>query len=186
MRSLDVRLRRLERLTLEQDWLYQEGLAALLAYARQYPSQSWDSDPDDEGASSFGLLLQEARRGQAQEASRLLQLPMHQAKIFWYAMAEARTARPVGLRQYVSLLGAMPLDMDHACGTVITPHRVIAVLEAMVREGQLRRTRAVHLEESVLRQVDTHGGWRGDPWNGEDRLSTLPPDVVLFREVGKT
>jgi hypothetical protein len=62
----DGRLRRLEQQAPETAWLHSEGLAALLAAAKQSPLQSWDLEPealDDEGPSS-GLrrLLEEARQ----------------------------------------------------------------------------------------------------------------------------
>jgi signal transduction histidine kinase len=60
------RLRRLEQQAPETAWLHSEGLAALLAAAKQSPRQSGDLAPedlDDDGPSS-GLrrLLAEARQ----------------------------------------------------------------------------------------------------------------------------
>ena len=47
-------------------WLYSEGLAALLASAKQYPLQSWALEPedlDDDGPpSGLRRLLEEARQ----------------------------------------------------------------------------------------------------------------------------
>jgi signal transduction histidine kinase len=62
----DRRLRRLEQQAPETAWLHSEGLAALLAAAKQSPRQSLDLAPealDDDGPSS-GLrrLLEEARQ----------------------------------------------------------------------------------------------------------------------------
>jgi hypothetical protein len=62
----DARLRRLEQQAPATAWLHSEGLAALLAAAKQSPRQSGDLAPedlDDDGPSS-GLrrLLAEARQ----------------------------------------------------------------------------------------------------------------------------
>ena len=60
----DPRLRRLEQQAPATAWLHSEGLAALLAAAKQSPRQSWtlaSEDLDDEGPpSGMPLLLQEA------------------------------------------------------------------------------------------------------------------------------
>jgi hypothetical protein len=62
----DARLRRLEQQAPEMAWLHSEGLAALLAAAKQSPLQSWDLEPadlDDEGPpSGLRRLLAEARQ----------------------------------------------------------------------------------------------------------------------------
>ena len=60
------RRRRLEHQAPEMAWLHSEGLAALLAAAKQRPLQSWALEPedlDDDGLPS-GLrhLLEEARQ----------------------------------------------------------------------------------------------------------------------------
>jgi hypothetical protein len=60
------RLRRLEQQAPETAWLHREGLAALLAAAKQSPRQSWDLAPedlDDDGPpSGLRRLLAEARQ----------------------------------------------------------------------------------------------------------------------------
>jgi signal transduction histidine kinase len=70
----DGRLRRLEQQAPETVWLHSEGLAALLAAAKQSPRQSWDlapADLDDEGLpSGLALLLQEAREWVAEQENR--------------------------------------------------------------------------------------------------------------------
>jgi hypothetical protein len=53
----------------DQAWLREDGLASLLRHAREYPLQPWDVDPDDGPQSSFGRLIEEARRVLAREAS---------------------------------------------------------------------------------------------------------------------
>ena len=62
----DGRLRRLEQQDPETAWLHSEGLAAILASAKQSPRQSWDlapADLDDEGPpSGLRRLLEEARQ----------------------------------------------------------------------------------------------------------------------------
>jgi hypothetical protein len=62
----DSRLRRLEQQAPETAWLHREGLAALLAAAKQSPRQSWDLAPedlDDDGPpSGLRRLLEEARQ----------------------------------------------------------------------------------------------------------------------------
>jgi hypothetical protein len=62
----DGRLRRLEQQAPETAWLHSEGLAALLAAAKQSPLQSLDLAPkdlDDEGPpSGLRRLLEEARQ----------------------------------------------------------------------------------------------------------------------------
>jgi hypothetical protein len=62
----DARLRRLEQQAPATAWLRSEGLAALLAAAKQSPLQSWNlepADPDDDGPpSGLRRLLQEARQ----------------------------------------------------------------------------------------------------------------------------
>jgi hypothetical protein len=62
----DARLRRLEQQARETAWLHREGLAALLAAAKQSPLQSWDlapADLDDDGPpSGLRRLLEEARQ----------------------------------------------------------------------------------------------------------------------------
>jgi hypothetical protein len=62
----DGRLRRLEQQAPATAWLHSEGLAALLAAAKQSPLQSWDLAPedlDDEGPPrGLRRLLAEARQ----------------------------------------------------------------------------------------------------------------------------
>jgi hypothetical protein len=62
----DGRLRRLEQQAPETAWLHSEGLAALLAAAKQSPLQSWDLAPedldDDAPPGSLRRLLEEARQ----------------------------------------------------------------------------------------------------------------------------
>jgi hypothetical protein len=60
------RLRRLAQQAPETTWLHREGLATLLAAAKQSPRQSWDlapADLDDDGPpSGLRRLLAEARQ----------------------------------------------------------------------------------------------------------------------------
>jgi hypothetical protein len=62
----DGRLRRLEQQAPATAWLHSEGLATLLATAKQYARQSGDlapADLDDEGPpSGLRRLLEEARQ----------------------------------------------------------------------------------------------------------------------------
>ena len=62
----DRRLRRLEQQAPATAWLHSEGLAALLAAAKQSPRQSWDLEPEDldDDGPPCGLrrLLAEARQ----------------------------------------------------------------------------------------------------------------------------
>ena len=68
MPNFDTRLRRLEAQTPEQSWRHTEGLASLLAYARQHPpeARAWEGDADPEPldleSTPMGRLLAEARR----------------------------------------------------------------------------------------------------------------------------
>ena len=62
----DARLRRLEQQAPATAWLHSEGLAALLAVAKQSPRESWDLAPedlhDDGPPSGLRRLLAEARQ----------------------------------------------------------------------------------------------------------------------------
>jgi len=69
MRSrLDARLAKLEALDPEQAWRFSEGLAAILAHARQYPAETCDLDEvlDDEELVGLAKLLWEAREWRAE------------------------------------------------------------------------------------------------------------------------
>jgi hypothetical protein len=104
----------------------------------------------------------------------------------WYALADAQASRAVTLRQQIALVGHVRIDLDHLCVKVVTPQNMVAVIEDLVREGQLRRAQGTHIEEALLQQVDRYGCWQGETWTGEERLTTLPDDVVAFTDIGKT
>jgi hypothetical protein len=102
---------------------------------------------------------------------------------FWNALTRARWQRPVSLRQSLALVGHMALD-HYALAQSITPARVIAVLQALVGEGGLRQSEAGAMVNVILTGVNAHGGWRGDGWDGRERVGVHPPDVVRFADVG--
>ena len=60
----------------------------------------------------------------------------------------------------------------------------MAVLEALAHEGRLSRHRASRIEASLLREVNQHGQWRGDAWDGGERVQTHAPDIITWAETG--
>ena len=117
-------------------------------------------------------------------SDKLWHLSLHQSKAFWFALAEARSTRPVALRQSLALVGTMPLDLEHLCSQLLTPAAVVAILEDLVRERQLRRSQATHIAETILHQVDARGHWRGEAGPSQVARSVLAPDVLRFADVG--
>src|SRR4051794_38070612 len=108
-------------------------------------------------------------------------LPAHQGKTFWYALVDARFTRAVALRRHILLALQMRVDLEHLRRQVVTPATVMAALEALYNEGQLRRSQTTHIEECILAQTDKCGRWQGDDaWQNEACQSSLPPDVALF------
>jgi hypothetical protein len=117
-------------------------------------------------------------------AETVWELPLHQSMTFWHALAAGRWARAVAVRQHLGVAVTIRVDLAHLCRKVLSPAVVVAVLEALAHEGKLRRAQVSHIEESILTQMDQYGCWRGEPWDGAVRASTLPPDVVRFADVG--
>jgi hypothetical protein len=111
-------------------------------------------------------------------------LPEPQARLFWNALVRSRLTRAVSFRQQIALLGRVRIDVPHFVEQACAPAAVIAVVESLVTEGQLRRSQASRLEEYILNQTDEHGCWRGNAWDGRERPSTLAPDVLRFADVG--
>lgn len=118
-------------------------------------------------------------------AERVWQLPLHQSQTFWDALVKSRYARPIALLQPVLRLGHERLDLEQVLRMVLTPAVVLCAIEALVHAGQLHRVQAAHITESLLVLVDRHGCWRGEPWDGTVRATTMAPDVVRFAEVGR-
>ena len=106
-----------------------------------------------------------------------------EARTLWLAVEHAHRSRPVAMRQWFALAGFTHIS-KRFWADFCAPAVVLAVLEELCCEGRVSRQRATKIEEVLLRHVDRHGSWRGDP-PGEERLSVHPPDVVLFAEVGK-
>jgi len=86
--------------------------------------------------------------------------------------------------QEMMLLGYLRQDVPHFVGQGCSPAAVLAVVEALVAERQLRRIQANRLEAYVLAKIDAHGCWQGNPWHGEVRESVLAPDVVRLADIG--
>ena len=90
-------------------------------------------------------------------AETVWELPLHQSRTFWDALAEARWALAVALRQHLGMAVTMRVDLAHLCRKVLSPAVVVAVLESLAHEDKLRCAQVSHIEESVLNQVDRHG-----------------------------
>jgi hypothetical protein len=108
--------------------------------------------------------------------------PVH-STLFWNALTRARWQRPVSLRQALHLVGHIAMD-HYALARSITPARVVSVLQALVGEGVLHQSQAAEMLNVILTGVNAHGGWRGDGWDGRERVGVLPPDVQRFAEIG--
>src|ERR1041384_4076488 len=91
-------------------------------------------------------------------------LPEPQARLFWGALVRARSTRAVTFRQQIALLGRVRIVVPHFVEQACSPAVVVAVIESLVTEGQLRRSQASRLEEYILNQTDEHGCWRGNSW----------------------
>jgi hypothetical protein len=118
-------------------------------------------------------------------AEELWYLSPHESRTLWHAVAHSRWWRPVALRQALSLVGHIRVDLDHLCGRVVTPQSLLALVEALVHEGQLRRVQAGHIEATLLQQVDHTGRWRGGGDPPPCRQSTCAPDITVLAETGK-
>jgi hypothetical protein len=112
-------------------------------------------------------------------------LPESEANYFWYSLIHTGYSRPVSMRQRFALAGVVHIS-NTFWGELCRPHTVIACLEALVHEKRLTRQRASRIEECLLREVDQHGNWRGDPWDGVERVQTHAPDVIICTEIGQT
>jgi hypothetical protein len=116
---------------------------------------------------------------------KLWYLPPHQAKTLWFALAHSRFSRPIKLRHYLSFLGHMRTDTDKIAEEILTPHMMMACIEDLVLERQLRRTQASHIEETMLQHVTPYGHWAEDVWDHRLHVGTLPPDVLTLATVGR-
>ena len=117
---------------------------------------------------------------------QLWYLPTHQAKTFWFALAHSKFSRPVKLRQYLGFLGTMPTDTARIAEEILTPHMIMAVLEDLVTERQLRRVQATHIQETILQHVARYGHWEEDTWDHRLHIGTLPPDVMTLATIGQS
>lgn len=114
----------------------------------------------------------------------LWHIPAHEAHLFWQALARARWTRARTFRQAVQLLGSVRIDIDHFVKQTCSPGAVIHLIEELRHEKQLRDIQARRLAAYILAQVDEHGNWCGDVWDGQAHERILPDDVTLFAEVG--
>ena len=89
------------------------------------------------------------------------QVPASLAVTWWRALGRSHHARALAVHQAVLLFDAAPVaEVYHLVYSVGAPPAVIEVLEALVDEGQLPRSQATAIEETVLRNVDREGQWR--------------------------
>lgn len=117
---------------------------------------------------------------------QLWYLPPHQAKTFWFALAHSAFSRPVKLRQYLSILGHMPTDTARIAEEMLSPAMIVACIEDLVTERQLRRGQATHIEETILQHVTRYGHWEEDTWDHRLHSGTLPPDVITLATIGQS
>ena len=89
------------------------------------------------------------------------QVPASLAVTWWQALGHSQHARALALRQAVLLFDAAPVtEAYHLVYGACVPQAVIEVLEVLVDEGQLARSRATTIEEALRRNVDREGEWR--------------------------
>jgi hypothetical protein len=111
-------------------------------------------------------------------------LPEGEARGLWRALVQSTRSRPRAMRQHFALAGWSHIS-DRFWSDFCTPGAVLACIGDLCAEHRLTRQRATKIEELLLRYVNRHGGWRGDAWDGTERLTTMPPDVIAFAETGK-
>jgi hypothetical protein len=91
--------------------------------------------------------------------ARLLLWSEQEARLFWWGVRNARWSETCSFRQ--ELLWAASYGAPrHVAERIVTPQRLILVLEALVREKLLKRREVVQLEEAVLQHTDQGGQWR--------------------------
>lgn len=111
-------------------------------------------------------------------------LPENEARAFWQALSHSTRARSQAMRHRFSLAGFTHIS-QRFWQDFCAPAVVMAVLEELHQERRLTRARTSRIEEHLLRHVTRHGVWRGEGWDGRERLSTHAPDVIMFAEVGR-
>jgi hypothetical protein len=89
-----------------------------------------------------------------------LGMPPREAQVFWAALARSRWSRPVQIRQQLSLIGAMRLDLVHVLLETLAPQELIGVIEDLCHERCLRRRQANRLEAYLFAQMTAEGQWR--------------------------
>jgi hypothetical protein len=88
------------------------------------------------------------------------QVPAALAVVWWQALSQSHHPGALAVRQAVLLFDAAPVaEAYHLVYGIGAPQTVIAVLEALVDEGQLLRRQATAIEEAVLCHVDREGQW---------------------------
>jgi hypothetical protein len=107
----------------------------------------------------------------------LWHLTPHEGRTLWFAIQHSRWSRPTALRQALSLVGVMRVDLDHLCARVVSPASTLQVIEDLVQEGGLRRQQAARLTETILASVGPTGGWRGDLGPPQACTTCTAPDV---------
>lgn len=110
-------------------------------------------------------------------------LPESDANAFWHALSQSTYSRPMAMRQRFALAGYAHIT-TRFWQDFCSPPAVMAVLEALAHEGRLSRHRASRIEASLLREVNQHGQWRGDAWDGVERVQTPAPDILTWAETG--
>jgi hypothetical protein len=111
-------------------------------------------------------------------------LPDNEARAFWFALSRAQNVRPVTLCQQIQPVGHVRVT-DDLLQRICVPAVILAALEDLWREGHLRRMQCTRIEENILRHVQPHGRWRGDPTPGVVQPTTHAPDVVSLAQVGR-
>jgi hypothetical protein len=115
----------------------------------------------------------------------LWRLPEGDLKAFWWALTRARFVRPLMWRQQLGLVGTMRMT-EHGLGQLCHPPVLMAVIEALCLEGQLRRSQATRLEETMLAHIQANGHWHGDPAPGAAWARWHAPDIVTLADCGKS
>jgi hypothetical protein len=80
---------------------------------------------------------------------------------WWFALVRSQWAIPLAWRRRVELYERdrhwAAVHLEQVIGT---PAEIIAVLEALTQEGQLRRRQTTHIEEAILNHSTRTGAWR--------------------------
>ena len=99
------------------------------------------------------------------DAGQLWHLDDREAWCTWKALYRARWTVAASFRQRLVLFEGQPAvhrlsGVDSLVRDHLPPADVLAVLEALVAEGLLRRRDRITIEEKVLTCIDAAGAWR--------------------------